>query len=112
MLIETICIMAGFLVTVLGCLAGLYILSTIPGTVAQVRADADVRKARIEARADMALEDRDYSESEESGDDPTGLNSIARMLGYTDVGSALSDPAIIGKLMGKSSAEPTQRMEE
>lgn len=105
MMIDTLCIMTGFFAIIAGLILTVYMVTAIPAKVQAVKSAADVRTARIEARADLALQDTEYSEATGEGEDPSGLNGIARLLGYSDVSSALSDPKILSKLTGGNNTE-------
>lgn len=62
-------------------------------------------RERVNVRADLAYDDSDsYSEADQTSEG-SELDGLARMLGYSDVGSALSDPALLAKLTGKTNEE-------
>ena len=92
-----------------------YLITRVAPLTAQIKADADVRKTRVEARADLAMDQGDFNEADDQNTEDGGfmgsLNGIARVLGYSDAMSAMSDPKIMAKL-GISKPETTTTKEE
>ena len=84
-----------------------YLLAGVAPSIAEIKANADVRKARVEARADLALGGVETTEPIESEDDSgTGLDGIARLLGYPNLSAVLTDPNILKMIgLGKNTEE-------
>ena len=91
----------------------IYMLSNVAPTIAQIKADADVRKTRVEARADLALGGAEMTEpiTDDEGSE-TGLDGIARLLGYPNLSAVLTDPNILKMIgLGKNTEETEHGME-
>lgn len=91
--------MVAFTMVIISLVMTVYLVTRTAPAIAEIKANADVRKARIEARADLALTEDGYSEKDEDAE-PSSLDMFARLAGYTDLQSAITDPNLISKLSG------------
>ena len=84
--------------------AGAIMVSHIYSNIAIVKAEiAEAGKntrERINVRADMMFGDDESDDPEAVGGMFSEFDGLARMLGYSDAASAMSDPAMVGKIKG------------
>ena len=99
MVLETIIIgVVAVVITIVaaaGAVIGISTYKTIALGLAEIGEVGKNTRERINVRADLAYGD-DGIESADSV--PSELDGLARLLGYSDVSSAMSDPALLGKL--------------
>lgn len=95
-MIESLMYMLGFVISIMAIILMVYMITRIAPQIAEIKAAAETRQTRIEARADLAMGAGGFDEQEESSG--SEYDSIARMFGYDSVGSAISDPNLLSRL--------------
>lgn len=96
-IIAFACLLAIVILCVFGTI-GISSYKSISLGLAQISESGKNTRERINVRADLASYDGD-DHAEQDGA-PNELDSIARLLGYDSLGSALADPALLERFNG------------